>query len=390
MRDFDLVLHGATGFTGQLAARELARSADPELRWAISGRSETRLQPLAEQWGVPYLVNNGLQQADCERLAGQARVVLSCAGPFQLYGSALVAACALRGTHYADLTGELGWMWEMIQSHDAIARRTGAVLIMASGFDSVPSDLAVHALVRDMQQRDLKVGDLTAFYRLKGGLNGGTLASGIAQSERYSAEDLAHPFLLDPDPQRSWEHCLQPPERKEAFPIPALDAFAAPFVMAPINERVIRRSAALADAAGRSYGSDFSYAEWLRMTDRKKAKQLAFGMKAADWAIHNPFGRKLIERFGPSPGSGPSENVRAGGFVELTLLAGDLAQPDARLDWFFPGDPGNTVTVRCLTQVGLALCAGEARDAGMLTPAHALGSRLVERLRVRDALLDQP
>lgn len=388
MSDFDLILHGATGFTGQLAAKELARTAPTGLRWAISGRSESKLQTLGGQLGVPYLVTESTDEAACQRLVERTRVILSCAGPFQLYGTALLAACAHSGTHYADLSGELGWIWEMIQSHDSIARRTGAVLLPASGFDSVPSDLAVFTLVRELQRQELPVGDLTGFFRIKGGLNGGTLATGLAQSARYEPEDLAHPFLLDPDPQQSWEHRVQPPPREDAFSIPTLGGFAAPFIMAPVNERVVRRSAALSNATGRSYGSDFSYAEFLRVSDKKKAKQFAFGLKVSEWALSKPLGRKLIERLGPSPGTGPSEQTRTEGFVELTVLAGDLAQPDARVDWFFPGDPGNTVTVRCLVQIGLALCAGESRDSGLLTPAHALSGRLVERLRERDALLD--
>ncbi len=388
MTEFDLVLHGATGFTGQLAAKEIARTADSGLRWAISGRSEPKLQALGGQLGATSIVTDSTDPAACERLVARTRVVLSCAGPYQLYGTPLLAACAASGTHYADLSGELGWMWEMIQSHDAIARRTGAALLPASGFDSVPSDLAVLTLVRELQQKNLPVNDLAGFYRLKGGLNGGTLATGIVQSTRYEPEDLAHPFLLDPDPQQSWEYRVQPPSRKETFSVPALNGYAAPFVMAPVNERVIRRSAALSDAAGRSYGNDFSYSEFMRTSDLNKAKQIAFGMKVGDWALRKPLGRKIMQRFGPTPGTGPSEQTRTNGFVELTVLAGNLAQPDARVDWFFPGDPGNTVTVRCLAQIGLALCAGEARDAGLLTPAHALGERLVERLRERDALLD--
>lgn len=388
MSDFDLVLHGATGFTGQLAAKELARCADPSLRWALSGRSQEKLQTLASQLGVPILITDSANVSECERLTSCARVVLSCAGPYQLYGTPLLAACAASGTHYADLSGELGWMWEMIQSHDAIARRTGAVLIPASGFDSVPTDLAVYTLVRELQQREIQVGDLTGFFRIKGGLNGGTLATGLAQSERYSPEDLAHPFLLDPDPQQSWDHRAVAPSREQAFAVPSLGGFAAPFVMAPVNERVVRRSAALSEAAGRSYGSDFSYSEYLRVAEKSKAKQFALGLKLSEWALSKPLGRKLIQRFGPAPGTGPSEQQRTEGFVELSVLAGELQDPDGRVDWFFPGDPGNTVTVRCLVQVGLALCAGEARDAGLLTPAHALGSRLIERLRGRDALLD--
>lgn len=388
MNSYDLVLQGATGFAGGLAAREIARTAPPGLTWAISGRSPEKLAALSEKLQVPFLVADGRDSEACEKLAEQARVVLSCAGPFQIWGAPLLAACAASGTHYADLSGEIGWIWEMIQFNDPIARRSGAVILPASGFDSVPSDLAVHSLVRDLQNKEQPIGAFTGFFRIKGGLNGGTLASGLAQSEHYSPEDLAHPFLLDPDPQASWEHRVHPRQRDSVFDVPAISGFAAPFVMAPVNERVVRRSAALADASGNSYGEGFSYSEHYRTSTRKAAKQIAGGLKLAEWALKSSIGRKLAKRFGPAPGTGPSERERTEGFVELTMLAGEVGDPSARLDWFFPGDPGNTVTVRCLVQVGLALAAGEARDAGILTPAYALGSRLVERLRARDALLD--
>jgi short subunit dehydrogenase-like uncharacterized protein len=388
MAAFDLVLHGATGFTGGLAAREIARSAPSGLKWAVSGRNPERIAQLGFELGVESIVTDGLDPQACAALAEESRVVVSCAGPYQQFGSELLAACAARGTHYADLSGEVGWIWQMIQEHHASAQRSGAVILPASGFDSVPSDLGVATLVRMLAQQERPVGDLTAFYRLKGGLNGGTLASGLSQADAWSAEDLTHPFLLDPDPEASWQDRLMPPAREAGFDVPALEAFGAPFVMAPVNERVVRRSAALADAAGHSYGAEFSYSEWMRTSTAKRARQLAFGLRVTDWMLRSHFGRRLTKRFGPKPGEGPTEQVRSGGFVELSILAGPLDRPDARLDWFFPGDPGNTVTVRCLIQVGLALAAGEARDAGLLTPAYALGSRLVERLRARDALLD--
>ncbi|MAW59337.1 MAG: hypothetical protein CMJ94_00730 [Planctomycetes bacterium] len=285
MSDFDLVLHGATGFTGRLAAREIARTAEPGLRWAISGRSEAKLQELSSQLGVPRLLTDGAHPAACEQTARRARVVLSCAGPFQLYGSHLLRACAESGTHYADLSGEIGWIWEMIRDHHDTARRTGAVILPASGFDSVPSDLAAQTLVRDLQQKEVEVGELTGFFRLKGGLNGGTLASGLAQSELHSPEELAHPFLLDPDPQQSWAERLLPPDRPEVFPAGAAGGFACPFVMAPVNERLVRRSAALAEEHGRGYGDEFSYAEFLRSSSEKQAKQLATGTRLGRWAL---------------------------------------------------------------------------------------------------------
>jgi len=388
MREFDLVLHGATGFTGQLAAKELSLYAPPALRWAISGRSEHKLQELGEKHAVPYLVADGLDAPAVQRVADSAGTVISCAGPFQEFGTPLVRACAHAGTHYADLSGELGWIWQLIQELHPVAQERGACIIPASGFDSVPSDLGVYTLAETIRQSGDAIGDITGFYRLKGGLNGGTLASGVSQSRHYSPEDLQHPFLLDPDPTQSWDNRLMPPEREKVFEVRGLRSFAAPFLMAPVNERVVRRTAALLSGTSNDYGNDFCYSEFHRSSDKAKAKQISAALTMTNWALNKPVLTKLIERFGPKPGEGPSEQVRTTGLVELTLLAGDIDNPGHRLDWFFPGDPGNTVTVRCLVQVGLSLAAGESRATGLQTPATALGARLTERLFERDALLN--
>lgn len=392
MKDLDLVLQGATGFTGRLAAAELARAAPPGLRWGVCGRTRERVEAIAERYGAEALVADAHDAEALARVAQRARVVISCAGPFTELGTPLLAACVEHGAHYADLSGELGWIWQMIQQYHTPARERGVVLLPCSGFDSVPSDLAVLTMLRLLRERGQEAGALTGFFRLKGGLNGGTLASGIAQYERWSVDDLSHPFLLDPDPEASWQQRLLPPPTRPVFRVPALRGYAAPFVMAEVNERIVRRSAALAESGNDAspYGPDFTYGEHLVSSSRKQANAFKWGDRLARWALATQWTRNILRKRGPKPGEGPSERQRTEGFVELTLLAGDLAEPDARLDWFFPGDPGNTVTVRCLVQVGLALAADEARDAGLLTPAHALGSRLVERLRTRDALLDAP
>ena len=355
-REFDLVLQGATGFTGRLAAEELRSCAPSSLRWAVAGRCPERVHALARKLDVQGLVADGLDRSAVGALAARTRVVLSCAGPFTRWGSLLVAACVEEGVHYADLTGELPWMETLIDRHheDCVERRIA--IVPASGFDSVPTDLGVQALVTELGQ----AVPIHGFFTLQGGLNGGTLHSGLAL-----AEDGSPPTT---------------PSRP-IFPLPVLDRWAAPFLMAPVNERVVGRSAEMMAGVQSGYGPSFLYREHLLTRGRAGAWGMATLLKSANRMLASPSGRWLLRRFGPKPGEGPSERAIRMGFANLVLLAGPLNDPIAIRRWAWDGDPGNRITVRCLVQTGLALAAGEALRGGVLTPASALGSSLFNRLQ---------
>jgi short subunit dehydrogenase-like uncharacterized protein len=365
-RKFDLVLHGASGFTGQLAAQELAAHAPAHLRWAVCGRSQARVAQIAQKHKVPALCADGLDRAAVDALAAQTRVVLSCAGPFSLYGNALVDACVKHGTHYADLSGELPWIHQLIARHHDACSAAGTTLIPASGFDSVPADLGVWAL----QQELGACVPIHGFFAIRGGFNGGTLHSGIALGERGE---------LQADP-------LEQQPRRQVFPVPSLAAWAAPFLMAPVNESVVRRSAALLAPSTQAYGEGFAYHEHLLVRTRSKAHTMAVLLKLSNAMLNSSLGRKFLRRFGPKPGEGPSAQSIREGYARLTLLAGPLDQPLAQRRWFWNGDPSNQITVRCLVQTGLALAAGEAQRGGVLTPASALGATLLQRLFAIDAM----
>jgi short subunit dehydrogenase-like uncharacterized protein len=368
-RDFDLILQGATGFTGRLATAELAQFAPAGLRWAISGRNPVRLQQLADQYEVPFQVANGLNQTEVHELAQASRVILSCAGPFAKFGDRLVDACVAEQTHYADLTGELPWISNLVRRHHQTATNQGTTLIPASGFDSVPTDLAVLQLVRKLQANDQQPGACLGAYRIRGGLNGGTLASALELYENASAP-------LDQPSSARGPH---------TFHIPQINRWATPFLMAPVNEWVVQRSAKLLAERSAGYGLDFEYREVLAVRSRWKASISAMGLGLADAMLRRSWGRKLAGKFGPKPGQGPNAELRKNGFVKLSVLAKDL---DQSAELRMSGDPGNTVTVRCLVQTGLALAAGEAQQAGVVTPASALGDSLMQRLKLRGDLLE--
>lgn len=368
-REFDLVLQGSTGFTGRLAARELARHAPSELRWAVAGRNPDKVAALAQELAVPALVADGLDADAVDALTARSRVVISCAGPFARYGSPLVAACVRNRCHYADLTGEIPWIYGLIMEHHEQASADGTTLIPASGFDSVPTDLALQQLTEEMRERELPVAQVRGYYRISGGLNGGTLASALHLYE-------------------NWPQAMQAPTARstQPFEVGTNGHWAAPFLMAAVNEWVVRRSSELLQEDGLGYGRALRYHEYLATRSRRRALHIGRGLRLMDWMMRRRGGRALLRALGPRPGRGPSPRKMREGFVHLTLHAGDGEVPDHSVEWSMVGDPGNRVTVRCLVQTGLALAAGEARRGGVLTPASALGAAL--RKRVLGADLD--
>ena len=364
-RSLDLVLQGATGFTGHLAAEEIAKRASSDLRWAVAGRDPIRTKALAQRFGVESVLADGLDKQACEDLAASTAVVISCAGPFTRYGKHLVDACVASGTHYADISGEMPWIDGLVKDHHQTCTRTGTVLVPASGFDSVPSDLAVHAL-----QQEIPAGTpIHGFFTIRGGFNGGTLHSGIALSEDHGPNAL---------PRASGSG---PP-----FPVPALSRWATPFLMAPVNEATVARSRLLAADEGGCPETAGSYREFMAVRGRLRAYGLLFGLRRIEGMFRTKWGRSMIQRFGPAPGQGPDDRSIEDGFAKLTLLAGSLENPEAKCTWLWNGDPSNRITVRCLVQTGLALAAGEAQRGGVLTPAAAFGDGLLKRLTAMEAV----
>ena len=377
-KELDLVLQGATGFTGRLAAAELARYAPADLRWAVAGRDPGKVAALATQHGVPGLVADGLDPSAVAQLAASTRVVLSCAGPFSRYGTRLVQACAEHQTHYADLTGEVPWIQNVLAPLHAKCVANGTTLVPCSGFDSVPTDLGVHDLIETLtaQGHSLAGLPIAGFYRLRGGLNGGTLHSGIALAE----DGALGGFTARPSAASTTSKTE--PTRPRVFHVACLDRWAAPFVMAPVNEWIVARS--LAGEPNHAHAgqaqSGPTYHEHMAVRGRLQAYAMTGLLGLSNVLLGSKLGRGLLRRFGPQPGEGPTERKIQSGFARLTLVAGELSRPLAIKRWDWNGDPSNLITVRCLVQTGLALAAGEARAAGLQTPARAFGSRLLDRL----------
>jgi len=394
-RPYDVVLYGATGFVGRQTVAHFAARADG-VRWALAGRSAQKLEQVRQACGpgaagAGIIVADAADQKALDALAGQAVVVLSTAGPFALYGSALVAACVAHRTHYVDITGETPWVRGLIDRHHAQAARDGTRIIPCCGFDSVPSDLGAWLVAEAMwrQHGELCVS-VKACHSMRGGLNGGTLASAFNLMEAGQDRLLADPFLLNPPgtvPRNPAEH-VDPtsPHRDVDF-----DAWVGPFVMGPVNTRVVRRTAALMKARGDAgYGAHFSYQEYLRFGRGPLAAAAAagvtLGIGVGMAAMRLKSGRALARAVAAAPGQGPSERAMDGGSFRCELVGKSASGKVLRGRVAGQGDPGNRATTKFVCESALALALqpqalpGGERGGGVLTPASGLGMVLAQRL----------
>lgn len=379
-RDLDVVIFGATGFTGRLVAEYIKNTGEP-VRWAIAGRNKEKLEALG--FGVPILIADAHDRAALDKVARATKVVCTTVGPFAKYGSDLVAACAEAGTHYCDLTAEVHWMREMIDKHHDRAKATGARIVHACGFDSIPSDLGAYCTQQEMIARFGKPArEITALFgETSGGMSGGTAASalGIAEAaeDRATRRAVGNPHALDPDPSAATS-----PVRDEAKVgwEPRLKMFTVPFFMAFSNTRVVRRGHAL---AGFPYGRDFRYREVMSTPGSAKGLGMAVGITGGLVAfaaiMKRPVLRAQLAKRMPQPGDGPSAEKRARGHWKVRFLADDklvFIAADAH------GDPGYQSTAKMLGESALCLARDPLTSAGgILTPSYAMGDALVARLR---------
>jgi short subunit dehydrogenase-like uncharacterized protein len=393
-RTHDLVVYGATGFVGRLLAAYLAGAAPAGLRIALAGRSRSRLEQVrgelpaaARDW--PLVEADSTDAASLAALAASTRVLATTVGPYLRHGLPVVEACARAGTHYADLTGEVLFVRRAIDATDAVARDTGARIVHACGYDSIPSDLSV-LLLAERARADGAGGlhDVQLVATARGGVSGGTVDSVRAQFEELGRDTTARRVVGDPyalSPDRDAEPDTRQP-RDAGPPSRTPDGrWTAPFVMAPFNTRVVRRSNALQDWA---YGRGLRYGEVMGcgwgIPGAAAATAITAALAGFAAAMSLPPTRSLLDRVLPDPGSGPGEQTRARGWFRMEVDATTGSGRRYRATAAGQGDPGYAATAVMLgeTVLGLALDGDRLPDrAGSLTPATALGPVLVERLR---------
>lgn len=389
-REHDVVLHGATGFVGRLTARHLAAQAGPA-KVALSGRSRPKLEALRDELGVdwPVLVTDSSEAAATAALAASTTAVATTVGPYLKHGLPLVRACAEAGTHYADLTGEVLFVRRSADAAHERARETGARIVHSVGFDSVPSDLGVLLLHERVQADDEGTLQDTVYLLVsaRGGFSGGTVDSmrGMVdevRNDRSLRAVLDDPYALSPDrfaePYLGKEADLLLPVRDRL-----LGRWVAPFVMAPYNTRIVRRSNAL---LGHRYGPGFRYREVMGVGTSPFAPVLAGAVAAgtaglAAGMLVGPT-RALLDRVLPKPGSGPSEKTQRGGHFRVEIHTRTTTGARYVATVAAHGDPGYAATAVMLGQS--ALCLGLdplSSPGGVTTPAVAMGDRLADRLR---------
>ncbi|HEY8089504.1 MAG TPA: saccharopine dehydrogenase NADP-binding domain-containing protein [Polyangiaceae bacterium] len=400
-RSFDVVLWGATGFTGQLVAEYLARThgVGRDLRWALGGRNREKLEgvraalvavdPAAKD--LPLVVGDGKDRASLDRLAPDTRVVCSTVGPYAVHGHSLVAACVESGTDYCDLTGEPQFVRAMIDAHHARAGETGARIVHCCGYDSIPSDLGTLVLQERAREAHGTTCEAVKCFagESKGGISGGTAASMVEIMDEAARDPGVRKLLMDPyalDPGRAGKGPDGPDQRGVAWDAD-IGKWTGPFVMAAINTRVVRRSNAL---LGYAWGEDFRYREAMSFGRGAKGWMMAAGVASgtavgiAAMAVP-PLRRVVADHFLPSSGEGPSKEVRDAGFF-VTRLVGTMRGGKGKLLATVRGtsDPGYGETAKMLGEsaVCLAKDTGKTRkEGGVLTPASCMGMSLVARLR---------
>lgn len=398
-RSSDLVVHGATGFVGRRVARYLAHRAPAGTRVTLSGRDPAALEAVRAGLGEraagwPLVVADSTDRAAMDRLAASTRAVASTVGPYARYGRELVLACAAAGTHYADLSGEVLFVRDSIAGASAAAAASGARIVHACGYDAVPSDLAV--LLLHTEAAGAGLTDTVLVARARGGLSGGTVDSLRAQLDAVRADPslrrvLADPYSLSPDP--AGEPVVGPqPDAFGPRRDPLLGEWSVPSVMGPFDTRIVRRSNAL---MGWAYGRDFRYREVMTFGRRPDgaaaAAAVAGGMGGLLAAMRFGPSRWVLDRALPAPGAGPSEAaLRRGWFrSEVHSRLGDGRRLRAVVAG--AGDPGYEATAVMLGECALALALDAhllPPRAGVLTPATAFGTLLVERLRAAGMRLE--
>jgi short subunit dehydrogenase-like uncharacterized protein len=375
-RDFDVVLYGATGFAGRQTVAYFTRHAPKDLRWAIAGRDRAKLSALAAlNAEVPVLLAEARDQAEVDALVAKTRILVTTAGPFELFGDPFVDACVRLGAHYVDISGETARIRGLIDRHHTSAKAAGVRIVNFCAISSAPADLGVYLLDKQLGGR---LREAKGFFRLGGGsFSGGTIASiGHSHDAGHAAreEDV---FLLNPELRRAALPMERDPRcvRYDRD----IEAWTSPSPMGVSDTRAIRRSGVLT-------GRDAVYQEYVAFPGvgglfRALGFKILLGAFGAAMRIR--WLRRFMQRTTP-PGTGPSEAEMDAGWFELRILGKSDDGHEAAVTLKGRGEAGSRITVKCLCESALALAIDGPRlpDAfGVLTPSVAFGDVLIARLQ---------
>jgi len=375
-REFDVIVYGATGYTGRLVADYLARTygVGDDVKWAMAGRSADKLAAVRDEIGAPadtpLVVADATDADSLAAMVERAGCIATTVGPYQLYGEPVVAACADAGTDYVDLCGEPAWMHEMIGKYEGKAQASGARIVFSCGFDSIPFDMGVWFLQDEAKKRfGAPVPRVKGRVRsMQGTFSGGTFASfketmAAVGKDPTLLQVLQNPFALTmgfegPDQP----HGMAPIEDED------IGSWAAPFIMASINTKNVHRSNAL---MGHAYGKDFVYDEMMLTGPGEEGKAMAEGVASTD----------MMGGDGPAPGEGPSPEEREAGFYDVLFYGTAANGQTIKVGVTGDKDPGYGSTSKMLSEAALTLVKDDTgTPGGIWTTAPAMGGHLVKRL----------
>lgn len=380
-REFDVIIYGATGYTGRLVAGYLAQNYSGDLRWAMAGRSADKLAAVRDEIGA--LADTLLVVADADDpqsiadMVVRAKCIATTVGPYQLYGEPLVAACAQAGTDYVDLCGEPAWMRRMIDRYGDPAKRSGARIVFSCGFDSIPFDLGVW-LVQQAAEEEFGAPSSRVKGRVRGmqgTFSGGTAASLKATMAAAAKDPEVVKLLLDPFSLAPGFQGADQPSGNMIDYEADLDSWVAPFIMAAINTRNVHRTNFL---LGHPYGEDFVYDEMV-LTGPGDSGEAAAKAIAGD--------NSLASEDGPKPGEGPSKEEREAGFYDVLFVAEGSDGQRVMAGVTGDKDPGYGSTSKMLAESAICLVR-DVPDAsgGILTPGTVMAAPLIERLKANAGL----
>ena len=391
-REYDLIIYGASGFTGRLAVEYLDENYS-DLNWAIAGRNEDKLVNISNnsKCKPDYFIADSEDNENLLKIASKTRVIASLAGPFNKYSDNLVTQCVEAGTHYLDITGENIWVRDLIDKHHEAAEKKQIKIIPSCGYDSIPSDMGCFYLQRSLNQ---ELQRIDGYHRGNGGVSGGTIESAFSMRNYKSKYSMGHPFLLN---SKEYIKTQNISENKDNFKIKYIDdikLWSAPFVMAIANTRVVRRSSEIHDKNQASYGSEFKYQEYMMLKKYSSAFLVTAGLAVFGLMLISPISG-LFRKLFTKAGKGPDKKTRENGWFESIFIGKNKNNEKYKLRMFCKGDPGYKSTAKLICESALCLALNSenlpnTNAGGVLTTSTGLGSTLIDRLKNADVLFEGP
>jgi short subunit dehydrogenase-like uncharacterized protein len=378
-REFDILIYGATGFTGKLVAEYVIEQYGTNIKWGMAGRSMSKLEDVRDAIGAPadtpLVVCDSSNDDEVTAMVARTKVLITTVGPYQLYGDKVIKACAHGGTDYVDLCGEPNWIANNVIGLNDIAAKSGARIVFSCGFDSIPTDLGVFYL---QEQAKARLGHVLPRVRgrvrdMQGSASGGTVASGQATMAAVQKDPSIMQLLVSPFAQTPGFEGAEQPDGNTPYYDDVVESWVGPFMMAMINTKAVHRSNYLMQ---HQWGEDLQYDEML--------------MLSGDPALPENAG---VDPFAMDPnlkpGDGPSLEERNAGYYDIIFVGtndkGEKLQACVKGDM----DPGYGSTSKMLAESAICLALDISQDrtsGGCWTTASSMGAELITRLEAKAGL----